>query len=139
MLGAKRLLVAGERRPRQLQPFVGSPAGDQRERQLTTLTIGLRMIGAEAPHRPAQQILTRQDRLHPLVLLLQSGFERFPTDDAEGDQIFADPTAAPFLARQRQPDVVFGCQPPRDEKFTKPHNTSHAPSPPLRNVNIDNK
>jgi hypothetical protein len=110
VLGAEGLLVAGQRAPRQCEALGGAPAGDQREGQLATLAVRLRMVVAKAARRALQQILARQDRLRPFVLAVQRGLERLPVDDPQRDQVLADPSAEPFLARQGNLDVLFASQ-----------------------------
>ncbi|MFZ2007982.1 MAG: hypothetical protein WAV02_23080, partial [Stellaceae bacterium] len=68
MLGAEGVLVAGQCLSCQFESFAGPPAGDQRESQLTTLAIRLRVAVAKAAPRALQQILTGQNRLCIVIL-----------------------------------------------------------------------
>ena len=113
--------MAGQRRLGQFERLDGAPASNQRHGERTTLAMGLRMVGAKAPQRARQQIFAGEDRFDPLVLFAQRSFERFPADDPQCDQVLADPAAAPLLARQGEPDVVFASQPSQDEEFTEEH------------------
>lgn len=121
MLGAERLLMAGERGLRQSQRLGGPSAGDQREGQLAALAVRLRVIGAKTARRALQQILTGQDRLRSLVLVIQRSLERLSVDDSELDQVFANSAAKPFLARQGKFDVLFPGEALRNQQFTETH------------------
>ena len=81
MLGAEGLFVTGQRPLRQFQTRGRTAPGDQGESQLATLTVRLRVVVAEAPQRPPEQILSREDGLRPFVLVVQRGLERLPVDD----------------------------------------------------------
>jgi hypothetical protein len=121
MFGAECVLVAGQRGLRQLERLGGAPAGDQRERQLAALAVRLRVVRAKAPQRARQQILAREDCLRLLVLLAQRGLQRLPADEAQLDQVFADPAAASLLARQGNSYFIRRRETLRDQELTKEH------------------
>lgn len=122
MLGAERRFMTGERDPRQVEGFRSPPAKDQCKSQLAAPAIGLRVTETKALDRSGQQILAGEDRLGSLVLGIQRGLEGFAIDDTQRDQVFADPSAEAFLARQGILDVLFPSQTLRDQKFTEKHN-----------------
>lgn len=107
--------MARERLLRQVESFGEAPCGHQRAGKQGASAVGLRMIVAETPLRSRQQILAREDRHGVLILPAQRGFERLPGDHAQIDQVVADATAIPFLARQCTLDIPRGRESLRDQ------------------------
>jgi hypothetical protein len=60
-------------------------------------------------------------------LAIERGFECLTVDDAQRDQIFTDPPAEPFLARQSKLNVLLANEALRNQQFAKEHDA--APSP----------
>jgi hypothetical protein len=125
VLGGERLFVTGKRRPREFQRLVGAPAGNERSGQQTALAVCLGVVGAKAAPRARQQILTREDRFRPLILQPQRRLELVAGDDAQRDQIVAEPAARPLLTRERELDLIFARQPLRNQKVTEKHVSRH--------------
>lgn len=127
MLRAERRFVPGKRDPRQVETLRSPPAGDQRKGQLAALAMGLRMVGTKALNRSCQQILTGEDCLCSFVLGVQRRLEGLAIDDPQRNQVFADPSAEAFLARQGELDVLFSSEALRDQKFTEKHKRHSRP------------
>jgi hypothetical protein len=115
MFGAKEPFLAGRRSSRKLECLGESPRSNQHARQKTALPICLRMIAPKARDRSFQQVFTRQDRHHQLVLTAQRALQYFLGDNTHVDQVVADPAAISLLAGQGVIHVPGGREFLRDQ------------------------
>ncbi len=110
MLVTERLLVSGERYPRQRQCLRRASAGDKRRGEIAAQPVCPRVIRAVEPPRFRHQVLAGEDGARLLVLQPQGVLEGFSGYASQRDQVFADAAAGCFLARYRRVDVGAGNQ-----------------------------
>jgi len=85
-----------------------APAGDQQACPLAVQPMRPLMVAAVELHRFGKRILESEHRRRQLILLAQCGFEGFPGDNSQCDQVIADMAGISFSARQRTFDVSRG-------------------------------
>ncbi|MBV9551153.1 MAG: hypothetical protein JO032_00030 [Alphaproteobacteria bacterium] len=96
-------------------------AGGQGSRQFAAPAIGFGIVFAVAPLRLCQQVFGRQYGNRVFVLPAQRRLNRLLRDEAQRDQVFADPAAQSFLPCQRLVESGFGDDPLCDQQFTEEH------------------